>query len=91
MTVSVFCRYSNGYCAIQNGLEELYSSLQDFVVKEEFKTHIQRDAFNMDNIEEKLEQLKVDVMRTECPIIIAGKKISLLSKVNCFSSGKSLA
>lgn len=34
--------------------------------------HIQRDAFNIDNIEEKLEQLKVDVMRTECPIVIAG-------------------
>lgn len=67
-----FCRYTNGYCAIQNDLKELYSSLQGFVVKEEFKMHIQRDAFNIDNIEEKLEQLKVDVMRTECPIVIAG-------------------
>lgn len=68
----VFCRYTNGYCAIQNDLKELYSSLQGFAVKEEFRTHIQRDALNMDNIEEKLEQLKVDVMRTECPIVIAG-------------------
>lgn len=73
--------YTNGYCAIQNDLKELYSSLQDFVVKDEFKTHIQRDAFDMDNIEEKLEQLKVDVMRTECPIVIAGETSSGKSSI----------
>uniref|UniRef100_A0A8W8P2U5 Dynamin N-terminal domain-containing protein n=1 Tax=Magallana gigas TaxID=29159 RepID=A0A8W8P2U5_MAGGI len=73
--------YTNGYCAIQNDLKELYSSLQGFVVKEEFKMHIQRDAFNIDNIEEKLEQLKVDVMRTECPIVIAGETSSGKSSI----------
>lgn len=73
MTVYVHCRYTSGYCAIQNDLKELYSSLQDFVVKQEFKTHIQEDAFGMENIEGKLTQHKDDVMKTECPIVIAGE------------------
>uniref|UniRef100_A0A8W8NQB9 Dynamin N-terminal domain-containing protein n=1 Tax=Magallana gigas TaxID=29159 RepID=A0A8W8NQB9_MAGGI len=35
----------------------------------------------MDNIEDKLEQLKVDVMRTECPIVIAGETSSGKSSI----------
>lgn len=77
MTVYVHCRFTSGYCAIQKDLKELYSSLQDFVVKQEFKTHIQEDiqedAFGKKNIEETLTQHKDDVVKTECPIVIAGE------------------
>lgn len=78
MTVFVHCRYTKGYCVIQNDLKQLYSSLQDFVVKQEFKTHILEDAFGMDDIEKKLKQQKADVMKTECPILIAGKKNKII-------------
>lgn len=71
----VHCRYTKGYCVIQKDLKELYSSLHDFVVKQEFKTHILKDAFGMDDIEKKLNQQKADVMKTECPIVIAGENI----------------
>lgn len=55
-------------------LKEFYSLMQDFVKKDEFNTHIRKDGFNMDNIEEELKLLKNDVMKTECPIVIAGEK-----------------
>lgn len=74
----VHCRYTEGYCVIQKDLKELYSSLHDFVVKQEFKTHILEDAFGMDAIEKRLNQQKADVMKTECPIVIAGENINSL-------------
>lgn len=49
--------------------------MQEFVVKDEFKTHIEKDAFDMDKIE-KLKLRENDVMKTECPIVIAGKETS---------------
>lgn len=73
--------YTEGYCVIQKDLKELYSSLHDFVVKQEFKTHILEDAFGMDDIEKKLNQQKADVMKTECPIVIAGETSSGKSSI----------
>lgn len=55
-------------------LKEFYSLMQDFVKKDEFNTHIRKDGFNMDKIEEVLKLLMNDVMKTECPIVIAGEK-----------------
>lgn len=48
--------------------------MQDFVKKDEFNTHIRKDGFDMDKIEEELKLLKNDVTKTECPIVIAGEK-----------------
>lgn len=47
--------------------------MQEFVAKEEFRTHILPDAANMVGVEDRLEQLKIDVMKTECPIVFAGE------------------
>lgn len=33
------------------------------------------DAHNMDNIEEKLSLWERDAIKTECPIVIAGKAL----------------
>lgn len=55
-------------------LKEFYSLMQNFVKKDEFNTHIRKDGFNMDKIEEELKLLMNDVMKTECPIVIAGEK-----------------
>lgn len=55
-------------------LKEFYTSMQDFVKKDEFNTHIRKDGIDMDKIEEKLKFGKNDVMKTECPIVIAGEK-----------------
>lgn len=52
----------------------MYSSLQDLVVKKEFKVHIQKDAYKIDNVEETINECNIDVMKTECPIVIAGNK-----------------
>lgn len=72
----LYCRPTNSYIDIQEDLKELYSSMQEFVVKDEFKTYIEKDAFGMDKIEEKLKLWENDVMKTECPIVIAGKETS---------------
>lgn len=72
----LYCRPTNNYIYIQEDLKELFSSMQEFVVKDEFKTHIEKDAFDMDKIEEKLKLRENDVMKTECPIVIAGKETS---------------
>lgn len=69
-----FSRHTNQYCAIQNVLRKMYSSLQDLVVKKEFKVHIQKDAYKIDNVEETINECNIDVMKTECPIVIAGNK-----------------
>lgn len=55
-------------------LKEFYPLMQDFVKKDEFNTHIRKDGFNMDKIGEELKLLMNDVMKTECPIVIAGEK-----------------
>lgn len=54
-------------------LKEFYSLMQDFVKIDEFNTHIRKDGYGMDKIEEKLKLGKNDVMKTECPIVIAGE------------------
>lgn len=72
---------TNRYFVVQGDLEELYSSMQELVVKDEFKMHIQKDAFDMDKIEEKLRKRKNDVMKTECPIVIAGETSSGKSSI----------
>lgn len=72
---------TNSYIYIQEDLKELFSSMQEFVVKDEFKTHIEKDAFDMDKIEEKLKLRENDVMKTECPIVIAGETSSGKSSI----------
>lgn len=47
--------------------------MQDFVKIDEFNTHFRKDGYGMDKIEEKLKLGKNDVMKTECPIVIAGE------------------
>lgn len=68
------CRDTNRYVEIQSHLEEFYSFMQEFVIKEEFQTHIKKDGHDLDGIEEKLRFGRNDVMKTECPIVIAGKQ-----------------
>lgn len=48
--------------------------MEEFVIKEEFQTHIKKDGHDLDGIEEKLGFGRNDVMKTECPIVIAGKQ-----------------
>lgn len=68
-----YCRPTNRYFDVQECLKELYSSMQELVIKDVFKMHIQKHAFDMDKIEERLKIGENDVMKTECPIVIAGK------------------
>lgn len=49
--------------------------MQEFVIKEEFRTHIKEDVNNLDRIEEILRLGKNDLMKTECPIVIAGEPV----------------
>lgn len=66
-------RYTNRYAELQMDLKEFYSLMQDFVKIDEFNTHFRKDGYGMDKIEEKLMLGKNDVMKTECPIVIAGE------------------
>lgn len=61
------------YSSLQKEIKDFYTSIQKFVDDEQFKTHIKMDAHNMDKIEEQLSLWKKDVLKTECPIVIAGK------------------
>lgn len=75
MTAYVYCRYTSENCDIQDGLNRLYSSIQNLVGKKEFKTHVINETYNMDNTIKELEQYKTDVMKKDCPIVIAGKQL----------------
>lgn len=48
--------------------------MQEFVIKEEFQTHIKKDGHDLEGIEGKLRFRRNDVMKTECPIVIAGEQ-----------------
>lgn len=48
--------------------------MQEFVMSEEFQKHIKKDGYDLDRIEEKLRFGKNDVLKTECPVMITGKK-----------------
>lgn len=50
------CRYASNYSDLLKDLKEFYSSMQKFVVKEEFRTHIQGDGYDMIKIDEKLRK-----------------------------------
>lgn len=54
-------------------LQEFYTLMQDFVKKDDCNMHIRKDGYNLNKIEEKLKFGKNDVMKTECPIVIAGE------------------
>lgn len=54
-------------------LKEFYTLMQDFVKKDDFKMHIRKDGYNLNEIEEQLKFGKNDVIKTECPIVIAGE------------------
>lgn len=53
--------------------------MEEFVIKEEFQTHIKKDGHDLDGINEKLGFGRNDVMKTECPIVIAGKQSNTIS------------
>lgn len=48
--------------------------MQDFVIQEEFLTHIKNNGYGLQNIEEKLRHWKNDVRQTGCTIVIAGEQ-----------------
>lgn len=75
VTAYVYCRFTNGINNIQDGLNRLYSSIQDLIDKKEFKIHVIPDAYNMDNIIKKVEQHKNDSKKNECPIVFTGKQL----------------
>lgn len=65
--------YPNRYIKLQMDLKEFYTLMQDFVKEDDFKMHIRKDGYNLNEIEEQLKFGKNDVMKTECPIVIAGE------------------
>lgn len=48
--------------------------MQAFVIIEEFQTHIKKDSYDLDKIEEQLRLRKDDILKTEWPIVIAGEQ-----------------
>lgn len=68
-----FPRESNRYSELQNDIEEIYTNMQVFCLKEEFRRHVKTDGYDLENIDEKLRIWKEDVVKTECPIVIAGQ------------------
>lgn len=71
--VVVFPRESNRYSELQNDLEDIYTNMQEFCLKEEFRRHVKTDGYDLENIDEKLRIWREDVVKTECPIVIAGQ------------------
>lgn len=47
--------------------------MQVFCLKEEFRRHVKTDGYDLENIDDKLRIWKEDVVKTECPIVIAGQ------------------
>lgn len=47
--------------------------MQEFCLKKEFWRHVKTDGYDLENIDEKLRIWKEDVVKTECPIVIAGQ------------------
>lgn len=57
---------------------DMYSFLQALVNRKEFKEHVKRDAFRMDNVEKDLKLRKEDLMKTDCPVVFAGKRLCFI-------------
>lgn len=74
LKIIFFGRYASNYSNLLKDLKEFYSSMQDFVVKEEFRTHIQKDCSDLNKIDEKMRLQENDIIRTECPIVFAGDR-----------------
>lgn len=72
---------SNRYSELQNDLEKIYTNMQEFCLKEEFRRHVKTDGYDLENIDEKLRIWKEDVVKTECPIVIAGETSSGKSSI----------
>lgn len=68
-----FPRESNRYSELQNDIKEIYTNMQVFCLKEEFRRHVKTDGYDLENIDDKLRIWKEDVVKTECPIVIAGQ------------------
>lgn len=66
---------------LQEGVEEIYSFVQQIVNRRDFKELIQKDAFQLDDLEEELKLRKEDLMKTECPVVFAGETSSGKSSI----------
>lgn len=68
-------KYTNTYIDLQKEFEELYSSMEEFVTTEGFRTHIKNEGCGLEKIEETLRLRRNDFRNTDCPIVIAGEHI----------------
>lgn len=68
-----FYKYTIRYIDRQKELEELFSSMQDFVIRQDFQRHIKDEGYGLATIEGTLSLLKNDISKTECPIVFAGE------------------
>lgn len=68
-----FCRDVSSYIVIQEEISECFKFMKTFINNEDFVKHVRKDSPDMEDIEDKLDQHLLDLERTDCSIVFAGK------------------
>lgn len=83
MFVYLCCSDTERYNKLLDEIWDMYSFLQALVNRKEFEEHVHRDAYRLDNVEKDLKLRKADLMKTDCPVVFAGRRLCLI-RANVF-------
>lgn len=91
------CRDFGRFISIQEEISECFKLIKTFTNDKGFVTHVRNHSTELKNIEEQLDQNLLDLKRTDCSIVFAGKSlivwislILLITSLSCEYSFKML-
>lgn len=83
--VLLCCRDVYSYNVIQEDISECFTFIKTFINNEDFVKHVRNDSPDMEDIEDKLDKNLVDLKRTDCSIVFAGKFLIYFDFKKCIN------
>lgn len=74
----LYCRDVESCSTIQKEISECFEFMKTFINDENFVIHVKNDLPDMGDIEERIDQNLLDLKRTDCSIVFAGKFVTYL-------------
>lgn len=76
--VLLYCRDVESCSTIQKEISECFEFMKTFINDENFVIHVKNDLPDMGDIEDRIDQNLLDLKRTDCSIVFAGKFVIYL-------------
>lgn len=74
----LYCRDVESCSTIQKEISECFEFMKTLINDENFVIHVKNDLPDMGDIEDRIDQNLLDLKRTDCSIVFAGKFVIYL-------------